>query len=211
MALEEDEMRLNELTRQIEEVRKDVDDRLRGKDKAEAMRARQMHEQTLVELETGLQTTQLKCVELQSQTRGAQENLRKKERQLEEEQEAKEAAAGDLLAAERKLVSARSGVEEVRGALEAVDRARRMQEQELLECREQESDLIAQQTQVVNTVGQLHSDVSSLQAEVGEVKLEVAEAEMRAESNMLRAAQLVEELRAEQGNASRAETEKKKS
>ena len=29
--------------------------------------------------------------------------------------------------------------------------------------REQEADLIAQQTQVVNTVGQLHSDVSSLQ------------------------------------------------
>ena len=70
---------------------------------------------------------------------------------MEEEQEAKEvkieifsftysacaaqAAAGDLLAAERKLGSARSGVEEVRGALEAVDRARRMQEQELLECR----------------------------------------------------------------------------
>ena len=92
MALEEDEMRLKELTRQIEEVRKDVEDRLRGMDeaflvtkanhnkamervqeeveaqskgKAEAMRARQMHEQTLVELETGLQTTQLKCVELQ--------------------------------------------------------------------------------------------------------------------------------------------------
>ena len=48
-----------------------------------------------------------------------------------------------------------------------------------------------------------------IQAEVGEVKLEVAEAEVRAESNMLRAAQLVEELREEQGNASRAETEKK--
>ena len=70
------------------------------------------------------------------------------ERRLEEEQEAKEgrvefcgikfvvqAAAGELLAAERKLGSARSGVEEIRGALEAVDRARRMQEQELLECR----------------------------------------------------------------------------
>ena len=41
------------------------------------------------------------------------------------------------------------------------------------------------------------------------MKLELAEAEVRAESNMLRAAQLVEELRAEQGNASRAETEKK--
>ena len=74
--------------------------------------------------------------------------MRQKERQLEEEQEAKEvriefcgtnfasqAAAGDLLAAERKLGSARSGVEEMRGALEAADRARRMQEQELLECR----------------------------------------------------------------------------
>ena len=46
-----------------------------------------------------------------------------------------QAAAVELLAAERKLGSARSGVEEIRGALEAVDRARRMQEQELLECR----------------------------------------------------------------------------
>ena len=46
-----------------------------------------------------------------------------------------QAAAAELLAAERKLGSARSGVEEIRGALEAVDRARRMQEQELLECR----------------------------------------------------------------------------
>ena len=67
---------------------------------------------------------------------------------MEEEQEAKEvrieffrsnfasqAASGDLLAAERKLGSALSGVEEMRGALEAADRARRMQEQELLECR----------------------------------------------------------------------------
>ena len=33
--------------------------------------------------------------------------------------------------------------------------------------REQESDLIAQQTQVVNTVGQLHSDVSSLRVGPG--------------------------------------------
>ena len=32
--------------------------------------------------------------------------------------------------------------------------------------REQEADLIAQQTQVINTVGQLHSDVSSLQVVV---------------------------------------------
>ena len=48
-----------------------------------------------------------------------------------------------------------------------------------------------------------------IQAEVGEVKLELAEAEVRAESNMLRAAQLVEELRAEQGNSSRAEAEKR--
>ena len=46
-----------------------------------------------------------------------------------------QAAAGELLASERKLGSARSGVEETRGTLEAVDRARRMQEQELLECR----------------------------------------------------------------------------
>ena len=92
MALEEDEIRLKELTQQIEDVKKGVEDRLRGMDeafmvtkanhnkamervqeevesqsktKAEALRARQMHEQTLLELETGLQTTQLKCVELQ--------------------------------------------------------------------------------------------------------------------------------------------------
>ena len=90
--------------------------------------------------------------------------------------------------------------------------------------REQEADMIAHQTQVVNTVGQLHSDVSSLkvkmifcwnyfltllQAEVEEVKMELAEAEARAESNMLRAAKMVDELRAEQGNSSKAETEKK--
>ena len=37
----------------------------------------------------------------------------------------------------------------------------------------------------------------------------MAEAEARAESNMLRAAQMVDELRAEQGNSSKAETEKK--
>ena len=36
--------------------------------------------------------------------------------------------------------------------------------------REQEADLIAQQTQVVNTVGQLHSDVSSLQVVQGPSK-----------------------------------------
>ena len=39
--------------------------------------------------------------------------------------------------------------------------------------------------------------------------MELAEAEARAESNMLRAAQMVDELRAEQGNSNKAETEKK--
>ena len=39
--------------------------------------------------------------------------------------------------------------------------------------------------------------------------MELAETEARAESNMMRAAQLVEELRTEQGNSSRAETEKR--
>ena len=43
----------------------------------------------------------------------------------------------------------------------------------------------------------------------GEVKMELAETEARAESNMMRAAQLVEELRTEQGNSSRAEAEKR--
>ena len=32
--------------------------------------------------------------------------------------------------------------------------------------REQEADMIAHQTQVVNTVGQLHSDVSSLKVKM---------------------------------------------
>ena len=41
------------------------------------------------------------------------------------------------------------------------------------------------------------------------MKLELAEAEVRAESNMLRAAQLVEELRREQGHCSRAAAEKR--
>ena len=39
--------------------------------------------------------------------------------------------------------------------------------------------------------------------------MELAETEARAESNMMRAAQLVEELRTEQGNSSRAEAEKR--
>ena len=34
------------------------------------------------------------------------------------------------------------------------------------DIREQEADMIAHQTQVVNTVGQLHSDVSSLKVKM---------------------------------------------
>ena len=40
-----------------------------------------------------------------------------------------------MMSAERKLSGAKAGIEEVRGALEAVDRVRREQEQELLESR----------------------------------------------------------------------------
>jgi len=234
--LEDNEMKLKEFKTQIDEVKKEVKHRVQGmedaflitrtnhgkamealkldvehhsKEKAEALRSRQHLEQSLVELESVLQACQLKTHELQGQAREVHEHVKAKERQFEEEQGTKEDATAELMSAERKLSGAKAGIEEVRGALEAVDRVRREQEQELLESREREADVTAQQAGVLQATRRLNSQVADLRGEVVEVKHELFETEGRAENNMMRAAQLVEELRHEQEMSARAEMEKK--
>merc|ERR1719158_301066 len=78
-----------------------------SKAKAEVMRMRPKLEQSILELDSGLDQSQLKFEELQGQAKKTQDNIKKMGDKLEAELEAKEAAMTDLLSSERKLSGAK--------------------------------------------------------------------------------------------------------
>jgi len=235
-SLEEQEMKLQELTLQSNMVRHDIDLRIKnmedsfeitksnhakamenlqqsientGKTKAEACRERQILEKNVIEIEASLSQSQLKSVELQTTAKKLQDQIKGKSILMEAETNAKEVASANLLTTERKLQTVKNNLEEGRSLLEQADRARRQNEQDLADTNEQLNDMTSMNTSILNTIRKLHGEVSELKIEKQEVHDEVLMAEEKAKQYMLEAANLADELRIEQENSAQAESSRK--
>jgi len=130
-------------------------------------------------------------------------------KKLEDEQRAKEVAHDHLIAADRKAHANQNALEEARTLLEQADRARRIVEQELSDTNE----TLGEQTCVNQAISggkrKLEAELQTLSADLDEMASEASMSEEKAQSAMIDAARLADELRAEQENAQAIERDRK--
>ncbi|KAG9492374.1 hypothetical protein GDO78_000726 [Eleutherodactylus coqui] len=100
-------------------------------------------------------------------------------------------------------------LDELRGALDQTERARKLAEQELLEATERVNLLHSQNTSLINQKKKLESDLSHMQNEVEEAIQECRNAEDKAKKAITDAAMMAEELKKEQDTSSHLERMKK--
>ncbi|CAL8339629.1 unnamed protein product [Lota lota] len=179
------------------------------KSRNEAVRLKKKMEGDLNEMELQLSQANRHAAESQKLLRNLQVQIKDIQLELDEavhqNEELKEQAAmterrNGLLAAE---------VEELRALLEQNDRARKLAEQELLECSERANLLHAQNTGLINQKKKLESDLTVLSGEVDDAVQECQNAEEKAKKAITDAAMMAEELKKEQDTSSHLERMKK--
>merc|ERR1719249_448129 len=156
------------------------------KGKCEALRMKKKLESDVCDLETALEHANAANAESQKTIKKYTQSLREVQARLEEESHAKEVAHDNLLLADRRAHANQNALEEARTLLEQADRARRIVEQELCDTNETLSD-----------------QTCSNQANEGQLS------ESKAQSAMIDAARLADELRAEQETAMMLERDRK--
>merc|ERR1712172_296769 len=102
-----------------------------------------------------------------------------------------------------------NALEEARTLLEQADRARRLVEQELSDTNETLSEQTCANQAIAGTKRKLESEMQTLSADLDEMASEAANSEAKAQSAMIDAARLADELRGEQENAQGLEQARK--
>merc|ERR1711981_784599 len=180
-----------------------------SKAKAEALRMKKKLESDVLDLDTSLEHANAANQESQRSLKNLHDQIRGSQAKLEDEQRAKEAAHDHLIAADRKAHANQNALEEARTLLEQADRARRLVEQELSDSNETLSEQTCANQAIAGTKRKLESEMQTLSADLDEMAAEAANSEAKAQSAMIDAARLADELRAEQENAQGLERERK--
>merc|ERR1739846_20513 len=180
-----------------------------SKGKAEAVRMKKKLETDVLDLEVSLEHANAANADSQKVIRNYQLNLRDVQAKLEDAHRAKDAAHDSLIAADRKAHANQNALEEARTMLEQSDRARRMVEQELADTNETLSEQTCANQAIAGTKRKLESEMQTLSADLDEMASEAANSEAKAQSAMIDAARLADELRGEQENAQGLERERK--
>merc|ERR1712061_917307 len=212
------ERRMAEKDEEFESTRKNFGKAIEGmqaaietdsKAKAEALRMKKKLESDVLDLDTSLEHANAANQESQKSLKNLHDQIRGSQAKLEDEQRAKEAAHDHLIAADRKAHANQNALEEARTLLERADRARRLVEQELSDSNETLSEQTCANQAIAGTKRKLESEMQTLSADLDEMAAEAANSEAKAQSAMIDAARLADELRAEQENAQGLERDHK--
>merc|ERR1712158_22528 len=180
-----------------------------SKAKAEALRMKKKLESDVLDLDTSLEHANAANQESLKSLKNLHDQIRGSQAKLEDEQRAKEAAHDHLIAADRKAHANQNALEEARTLLEQADRARRLVEQELSDTNETLGEQTCANQAIAGTKRKLESEMQTLSADLDEMACEASNSEAKAQSAMIDAARLADELRAEQENAQVLERERK--
>jgi myosin heavy chain 6/7 len=212
------ERRMAEKDEEFESTRKNFGKAIEGmqgaietesKAKAEAVRMKKKLESDVLDLDTHLEHANAANQETQKSLKNLHDQIRGSQAKLEDEQRAKEAAHDHLIAADRKAHANQNALEEARTLLEQADRARRLVEQELSDTNETLGEQTCANQAIAGTKRKLESEMQTLSADLDEMACEASNSEAKAQSAMIDAARLADELRAEQENAQVLERERK--
>merc|ERR1719260_549079 len=124
---------------------------------------------------------------------------------IEEERKIKNEVVENLGLTERKANAMSGELEESKALLEAAIRGQRQVEQELIDTREQVSDVNARNNSLGNAKRKLENDIHQMQADLDNMLASCKNSEEKAKKAMVDAGRLADELRSEQDHASAQE------
>merc|ERR1711971_373335 len=136
--------------------------------------------------------------ESQRQISLIQGNIRGVQQRFEEESRAKAVANDNLISADRRANANQNALEEARTLLEQADRNRRMIEQELADTNESLSDQTCQNQAISGAKSKCEQELNNLGHDLDEMTTEAHMSEDKAQSAMVDAARLADELRGQQ-------------
>ena len=188
--LEFEENKLLKLTLEINQLKSDIDKRIlekeeefestkknhckamehlqfaieeESKHKAEAIRSKKKLEQDINDLDISLKRSTLESSTHTSSIKRLQENVRCKTEDVENARRDTDNDREYLINVERKASNLKNAVEESRAMLEQADKARRVAEQELSDCLEENSKLTFKQATLDSEKRKLEADMAELQ------------------------------------------------
>merc|ERR1719389_341249 len=180
-----------------------------AKGKAEALRMKKKLEADAGDLGLALEHAIAGNAETQTTIKKYQLQVRDAQVKVDDESQAKSAAADSKVAADRKAAAMQNSLEESRALLETADRQRRAAEQELADTNENLADLSNVNQSIAAARRKLESEFNQLQSDLDEMTNEARLSEEKAARAMVDAARLADELRCEQELSMALEKDKK--
>merc|ERR1712212_1249112 len=180
-----------------------------AKGKAEALRMKKKLESDAGDLGLALEHAIAGNAETQNTIKKYQSQVRDAQVKVDDESQAKSAAADAKVAADRKAAAMQNALEETRALLETADCQRRSAEQELADTNETLADLGNVNQSIAAAKRKLESEFNQLGGDLDEMTNEARLSEDKAARAMVDAARLADELRCEQDVAMNLEKDKK--
>merc|ERR1711972_1172617 len=171
----------------------------------EALRIKKKYESDINEMEIALDHANKAHSEAKKAIKRTHMQLSDVNAAIEEERKIKNEVLEQLGLTERKANAMSGELEESKALLEAAIRGQRQVEQELVDTREQVTDLSASNTSLGNAKRKLENDIHQMQADLDNMLASCKNSEEKAKKAMVDAGRLADELRSEQDHASAQE------
>merc|ERR1719438_259889 len=173
--------------------------------KEEALRIKKKYEADINEMEIALDHSNKAHAEAKKAMKRTHMQLGDVNAAIEEERKIKTEVLEQLGLTERKCNAMAGELEESKALLEAAIRGQRQVEQELIDTREQVSDICANNTSLANAKRKLENDIHQMQADLDNMLASCKNSEEKAKKAMVDAGRLADELRSEQDHATAQE------
>merc|ERR1711913_192802 len=166
--------------------------------KEEALRCKKKYEADINETEIALDHANKAHQEAKKAMKRTHMQLGDVNAAIEEERKIKNEVLEQVGLSERKSNAMSGELEESKALLEAAIRGQRQVEQELIDTREQVSDVTAGNTALGNSKRKLENDIHQMQADLDNMLASCKNSEEKAKKAMVDAGRLADELRSEQ-------------
>merc|ERR1712079_272538 len=169
--------------------------------KEEALRIKKKYEADINEMEIALDHANKAHAEAKKAMKRTHMQLGDVNAAIEEERKIKNEVLEQLGLTERKSNAMGGELEESKALLDAAIRGQRQVEQELIDSREQVSDIVGSNTSLANAKRKLENDIHQMQADLDNMLASCKNSEEKAKKAMVDAGRLADELRSEQDHA----------
>merc|ERR1711913_152699 len=166
--------------------------------KEEALRIKKKYEADINEMEIALDHANKAHSEAKKAIKRTHMQLSDVNSAIEEERKIKNEVLEQVGLSERKSNAMAGELEESKALLDAAIRGQRQVEQELIDTREQVSDINASNTSLANAKRKLENDIHQMQADLDNMLASCKNSEEKAKKAMVDAGRLADELRSEQ-------------